>query len=165
MTPSDFLAHMTPAAHKRFGSDRQWAAACGLPAETLSRLRKRESCDLRTLNALAAAAGFELGVAPVTAKNDSDFGREREEVLLALCASGSVDAATWRAHGDGFFMAGLAMLLASVPGFDRHRYMTLAESLHPGMSYAEVFELWLQRSPLRPSRFLPMLERWGRRAA
>ena len=165
MTPSDLLVQMTPAAHGRFGSDRQWAAACGLPPETLSRLRRRDSCDLRTLNALAAAAGFELVALPVAAKGDVDFGREREEELLALCASGSVDVATWRTHGDSFFMAGLAMLLASVPGFDRRRYMTLAESLHPGMSYTEVFELWLQRSPLRPARFLPMLERWGKRAA
>jgi hypothetical protein len=30
--------------------------------------------------------------------------------------------------------------------------------LHPGASEVAVFDRWLQRSPLRPSRFLPLLE-------
>ena len=58
------------------------------------------------------------------------------------------------------FMGGLAMVLASVRGFDRRRYIELAEALHPGISQPEVFELWLQRSPLRPARFVPMLRHW-----
>ena len=163
MLPSDFLDQMTSMVRSRFGSDRQWAAACGLPPETLSRLRKRESCDLRTLNALAAAAGFDLHLRP--SGSQEAFDREREQVLLDLCASGDVVPATWHAHGDTFFMGGLAMLLAGADGFDRRRYMALAESLHPGISYPEVFELWLQRSPLRASRFLPMLSRQRQHAA
>ena len=124
----------------------------------MSRLRKRESCDLRTLAALAAAVGYRLSVTPEA--DTIAFGREKEEALLDLCASGILDAAGWRRHGDGFFMGGLTTLLASVRGFGRPSYLALAEELHAGVTQPEVFELWLQRSPLRPARFLPRLERW-----
>lgn len=177
MTPAALLDRMAPAARKRFGSDKRWAQACGLSAETLSRLRSRASCDLQTVNALAAAAGFELALAPASAASMSadissnfssnsggsfsdDFSRAREDELLDLCASGTTEPAHWRAHGGGsgsFFIGGLAMLLASARGFDRRRYIELAETLHPGISQPEVFELWLRRSPLRPARFLPLL--------
>ena len=149
------LESMTPQARRRFGSDRRWAAACRLPPETLSRLRKRESCDLRTLAALAAAAGFRLVLAPAGAESAA-FGREREDELLDLAASGDTDPQLWRRYGEPFFMAGLAMLLASARGFDRRRYLELAEALHPGMSHAEVFALWLERTPVSASRFLPL---------
>ena len=158
VTPAALLDQMAPAARKRFGNDKRWAAACGLTAETLSRLRKRASCDLQTLNALADAAGFQLTLS--TAANGPGaavFGRAREEVLLDLCASGSTEPAAWQAQGSGFFMGGLAMLLASARGFERRRYIELAEVLHPGISQPEVFEMWLQRSPIRAARFLPLL--------
>ena len=158
MTAHALLDALRPAALRKFGTDQRWAQACNLPPETLSRLRKRESCDLRTLAALAAAVGFRLAVAPAT-DAQSPYGREKEEALLDLCASGSVDPATWRQHGEAFFMGGLATLLASVRGFDRRRYLALAETLHPGVTHPEVLELWLQRGPLRPARFLPMLAR------
>lgn len=154
-TASKLLAEMTSVARRRFGSDRQWAAACRLPPETLSRLRKRESCDFRTLEALASAAGFQL-VPSRAAYDYTTFGREQEEQLLDLCASGDTEPAVWRTYGDPFFMGGLAMMLASSRGFDRRRYLELAEALHPGMSFAEVFDLWLKGSPLSPSRFLPL---------
>lgn len=153
---SDLLRQMTPAALQRFGSDRRWASACGLPPETLSRLKKRASCDFRTLDALASAAGFTL--VPARAADDAaKFGREAEEELLDLCASGNADASVWRTYGDSFLMAGLAMMLASSRGFDRRRYLELAEALHAGMSFPEVFDLWLKRTPLKASRFLPLL--------
>ena len=158
MTPAALLDQMAPAARKRFGNDKRWASACGLSAETLSRLRKRESCDLQTMNALAAVAGYELVMAPARDINEADsFGRAREEDLLDLCASGNTEVAVWQGPGNGFFMGGLAMLLASVRGFDRRRYIELAEALHTGISQAEVFELWLQKGPVRPARFLPLL--------
>ena len=161
MTPANLLDQIAPAARKRFGNDKRWASACKLPAETLSRLRKRKSCDLQTLDALAAAAGYELVMAPAAVGNEAAFfGRAREEELLDLCASGNAEASVWQRHGNGFFMGGLAMLLASARGFNRRRYMELAEALHPGISQPEVFELWLQRSPIRPARFLPMIRRW-----
>jgi len=157
------LESITPAARRRFGSDRRWAAACGLPPETLSRLRKRASCDLRTLEALASAAGFRLVLAPAGA-DGSAFGREREDALLDLAASGDTDPELWRRYGEPFFMAGLAMLLASARGFDRRRYLELAEALHPGTSHPEVFALWLERTPVSPSRFLPLARHRSRRA-
>ena len=49
------------------------------------------------------------------------------------------------------------MLLASVRGFDRRRYIELAETLHPGISQTEVFRLWLEATPIVVSRFLPLL--------
>ena len=159
MTAATLLQQLRPAATRKFGNDRRWAAACNLPPETLSRLRKRESCDLRTLVALASAVGYTLAVTPAQGDPEAKFGREKEEALLDLCASGSLDAPEWRRYGEGFFIGGLATLLASVRGFDRRRYLALAEDLHPGVTQPEVFELWLQKSPLRPARFLPMLKR------
>ena len=41
----------------------------------------------------------------------------------------------------------------------------LAEVLHPGATEVPVFARWLKRSPLRPSRFLPMLAMETRHAA
>lgn len=154
-TPADLLEQMAPAALQRFGSDRRWAAACDLPPETLSRLKKRESCDFRTLDVLAAAAGFTL--VPARAGPRTELGRSDEERLLDLCASGNADAPVWRANGDGFFMAGLAMVLASAHGFDRPRYLELAEELHAGMSLPEVFDLWLSRTPVDAGRFLALV--------
>lgn len=159
MTPADLLDRLRPAALRRFGNDRGWAAACGLPPETLSRLRRRASCDLRTLDVLAASAGYTLAVVPAVSDPITHFGREQEDALLDLCASGSLDPSTWRRHGAGFFMGGVAVMLASVRGFDRRRYLALGEDLHPGVTQPEVFEQWLQASPLRPARFLPLLER------
>lgn len=163
-TAAQLLEEMTPAARLRFGTDRQWAAACRLPPETLSRLRKRKTCDFRTLEALATAAGFRL--VPARASGDSTrFGREQEEQLLDLCASGNTDPSAWRTYGEPFFMAGLAVMLASARGFDRRRYLELAETLHPGMSVPEVFDLWLARSPVSPGRFLPLARHRSRLAA
>ena len=81
-----------------------------------------------------------------------------EEQLLNLCASRSLAPRRWTALGPNFFMAGLAVMLASIEGFDRPGMLALAEALHPGASEPEVFSRWLQRSPLRPYRFLPMLD-------
>ena len=158
--PADLLAQMAPAARARFATDARWAAACGLPKETLSRLKKNPSCDLRTLDALAQAAGCTLVAAPNVrgsgAHMPASFDREHEDGLVRLCASGNSDPERWLAHGPAFFMSGLAVLLASARGFDRERYLRLAETLHPGVCAPEVFGMWLDRSPVQPSRFLPM---------
>jgi hypothetical protein len=61
-------------------------------------------------------------------------------------------------YGPRFFMAGLAVMMASSPGSDRSRLLALAEALHPGMSEPAVFARWLAQGPLRPSRFLPMVQ-------
>lgn len=162
--PARLLAQLLPAARARFPSDARWAQASGLPRETLSRLKRSPSCDLRTLNALAGAAGCALVAAPVAAAGagahmPAAVARDYESALLDLCASGDTAVARWLAHGPAFFMAGLAVLLAGARGFERRRYLQLAEQLHPGVSTPEVFGIWLRRAPLQPSRFLPMARR------
>ena len=160
--PAILLEQMASAAQARFGSDSRWAAASGLPKETLSRLRKKSTCDLRTLGALAQAAGCTLVAVPRVSgggQMPATFDREYEDALLGLCASGNTDATLWLAQGPGFFMGGLAVLLAGARGFDRERYLRLAEALHPGVSTPEVFALWLARTPVQASRFLPMARR------
>jgi len=64
----------------------------------------------------------------------------------------------WRPFGPPFFLAGLAVTLASVPALRRREYLDLAEALHPGATEPQVFAKWLAETPLPPSRLLPMLE-------
>lgn len=158
------LESLTAAARNKGFNDASWASAAGFSKETLSRLRRRSSCDLSTLMALADAAGASLSVVaaarPATTPDGHfprELSRDYERKLLTLCASGQLDPAAWAAAGPAFFMAGLAVMLASDAGADRRRLLALAEVLHPGATEVSVFARWLKRSPLRPSRFLPML--------
>ena len=114
---------------------------------------------MRTLAALADSAGYRLAAIPVATGEPERFDRNYEEKLLDLAASANHDPDAWRALGSGFFMGGLAVMLASARGFDRGRYLRLAEALHPGVSTPEVFALWLKRSPVRACRFLAMARR------
>jgi len=158
--PSSLLGEMAPAARVRYPSEAAWAGAAGVKKETLSRLKRQASCDLRTLAALARAVGYRLTVVPASASAQGampdTLGREVEEQLLDLCASGNTEASVWRNYGPGFFMGGLAVLLSAARGFDRERYLRLADELHAGVSTPEVFRRWLEDSPVSPSRFLPM---------
>jgi hypothetical protein len=145
-------------------TDTEWAARAGIRKETLSRLRGRQSCDFATLQSLARVVGASVGVIDGIAPESTEDGRfpaqldrEYEEQLVDLCASGDREPIRWRQYGPGFFMAGLAVMVASVPEFDRRSLLDLAEALHAGSSQVGVFALWLERSPVRPSRFLPML--------
>lgn len=159
----NLLFQLTNAARVRGLNDSAWASAAGFSKETLSRLRRRESCDLSTLLALAAAAGVGLSVTKSAEEvtDDGHFPRELsrayEQRLLNLCTSGTLDPTAWSEMGPAVFMAGLAVMLASASPFDRRDYLALAEKLHPGASEVRVFAEWLKRTPLRPSRFLPML--------
>lgn len=83
--------------------------------------------------------------------------RDKEEAMLALCAA-APDVRAWRRAGTPRFMAGMALMLASASGFDRPRYLALAEKLEPSMLTVEAFEAWLATNPYKPSRFLPMLQ-------
>jgi hypothetical protein len=146
-------------------TDGEWASRAGVRKETLSRLRRRDDCDLRTLRALAAAVGAGLALHFLTVPTTTADGhlpmsldRDYEDKLLSLIASRSFDAEAWATQGARFFMAGLAVLLASVRGLNRRSYLELGERLHPGITEVAVFDRWLARSPLRPARFLPMLE-------
>ena len=169
---ADLLSALTARARQRGLNDSQWAFAAGLRKETLSRLRGRTACDFATLDALARAVGARITVAaaaPLATTADGHFPaalrREDEERLIEFCAARNMEPAAWRSTGPAFFMAGLATMLASADGFDRRRYLALAEALHPGVTNAEVFDLWLGRSPVRPSRFLPSLAQRMRHAA
>lgn len=168
----NMLNALTLAARGKGLNDSAWAAAAGFSKETLSRLRRRNSCDLSTLVALADASGARLCVAagahPPTAADGHfprELSREYERELLTLCASRNLDPASWAAAGPAFFMAGLAVMLAADAKADRLGLLALAESLHPGISEVPVFARWLKRSPLRPSRFLPMLAVEAKHAA
>src|SRR5580704_17778617 len=163
---------LTIAARNKGLNDASWASAAGFSKETLSRLRRRSSCDLSTLVALADAAGSRLSVAgaaePATTPDrhfPRELSRDYERQLLTLCAAQKLDPAAWAATGPAFFMAGLAVMLASHADADRRGLLALAEHLHPGATEVPVFARWLKRSPLRPSRFLPMLAMEIRHAA
>jgi hypothetical protein len=110
----------------------------------------------------AVGAGLVLADAPLPEVTDDgrfprQFDRDLELRLLEFCAESNFEALRWRASGPAFFMAGLAVLLASVHIGERRRYLDLGEQLHAGISQVGVFDLWLQGSPLRPSRFIPLL--------
>jgi hypothetical protein len=146
-------------------TDTQWAKRARVRKETLSRLRRRHSCDLQTLRSLADAVGARLGVLEIQAPGSTqdghfpgNFPRAYEEQLVELCLLRDRDLRRWAVAGPRFFMAGLAVMLASVRSEERDRLLALAESLHPGAGEVAVFSRWLERSPLRPTRFLALLD-------
>jgi hypothetical protein len=157
------LEQMTRAARAQQLTDTEWAARAGIRKETLSRMRGRTSCDFATLQALAEIVGARVTVEALGPISEPDtrfparVDREFEERLVALCSSGGLSPAQWRQLGPDFFMAGLAVMVASAPGFERRALLELAERLHCGSTHIDVFAEWLERSPVRPSRFLPML--------
>lgn len=166
------LDKLTRAARTRGLNDTRWAARAGLRKETLSRMRSRQSCDFKTLIMLADAVEMRLEATSVTLADLTPDGhfpaalyREYEERLLRLCASRALEVQRWADTGPGFFMAGLAVMVASGDGFDRPGLLALAERLHPGASKPDVFQYWLDRSPVRPSRFLPLLDMEAKHAA
>lgn len=165
------LNDLTARARERGLTDTAWAERAGMRKETLSRLRSRATCDFSTLNALAQAVGAGLVVAEPPAASTTgrhlpeSMDRAYERQLLDLCASRTLDPGRWEQLGPRFFMAGLAVMLASTRDFDRRSLLALAEELHPGASDPSVFARWLKASPLRPSRFLPMASVRVKRAA
>lgn len=162
------VAELTTLARQRGLSDSAWARLAGLPKESLSRLRHRRDCDWLTLDRLAGALNTRLRPAPAswTLTPDGHFPihlqREDEQRLRDLVNSGDFSAASWRAHGPPFFMAGLAVLLAGSPRFRRDALLDLANSLHPGILEIAVYQMWLERTPLEPSRFFSQLQGAGR---
>jgi hypothetical protein len=55
--------------------------------------------------------------------------------------------------------------LASIPGFERRRYLALAERHHAGSTQAAVYQQWLDGTPVSPSRLIPALRRVRTNAA
>jgi len=159
------VAALTRRARTLGLSDTEWAARAGVRKETLSRLRRRQSCDFETLRLLGHAVGARVGVLEVQAPDSTPDGhfpvklnRDYEERLVELSVSGDLEPGRWAGMGPRFFMAGLAVMLASAGNSDRRGLLELAERLHPGASEVAVFNRWLERSPLRPTRFLPLVD-------
>jgi hypothetical protein len=162
---ADTLAALTRQARALGLTDTEWAGRAGVRKETVSRLRRRRSCDFETLRSLAQAVGARLGVIEVQRPDSTPDGhfprsldRDYEERLAELSVSGDLDPGRWAAMGPRFFMAGLAVMLASGRNANRRDLLALAERLHPGASEVAAFKQWLERSPLRPSRFLPFVD-------
>lgn len=163
------VATLTRDARRAGLTDAAWAGRAGLRKESLSRLRRRDTCDFATLHALAEAVDARVDVRPAQAAGLSPDGhfpaevnRDLEERLADLCARDETDPDRWTELGPHFFMAGLAVMLAGAPGHDRSGLLELAERLHPGASEPAVFARWVERSPVRPGRFLPIVKAHSR---
>lgn len=109
-------------------------------------------------------AEADPGVKPVgrPSKMEEIPFRDKEAAMLALCAR-APNVSAWRRAGTPRFMAGMALMLASVSGLDRVRYLALAEKLDPTALSVDAFEAWLATNPYKPSRFLPMLQQLRKR--
>src|SRR5256714_6226833 len=143
-------------------TDTEWAHRARVRKETLSRLRRRQSCDFETLRSLADAVGARLGVVEVQAPGSTadghfpaHFHREYEEQLVELCVSRDRDPRRWAVMGPRFFMAGFAGMLARVCT-ERDRLFAPAERLHPWAREVGGFNQWLENSPPRPTPFLAL---------
>lgn len=165
------LSALRAFAREAGWSDAEWARRSGLPKETLCRLRSRSTCDFATLDALAHAVGAGFVVTTRGSRATADglwpavVDRPLEARLIAVLGAHSTRTDDWRPLGPPFFLAGLAVTLASVAGLGRQTYLDLAEALYPGATEPRVFAKWLKETPLPPARFLPMLEVELRRAA
>ena len=158
------LSFLTSLARQLKLTDSEWARRAGLRKETLSRLRRRESCDFASLYALGEVVGGRVGVLdkrrPGTTADGlfpASLDRDYEEQLLELCAARDLNTDRWASSGPRYFVAGLAVMVAAVDGFDRPQLLALAEQLHPGAREPVTLVRWLKDSPVRLSRFMPML--------
>lgn len=59
------IAQLFEQAREQRVSQRALAIASGLPAETLTRLKGRSNVELRTVERLARALGYELTLRPI----------------------------------------------------------------------------------------------------
>ena len=165
------LVRLRAYARLKGWCDAEWARRSGVPKETLCRLRTRSSCDLATLEALAAAVGSGLAVRGHALGHSADglwpgaVDRALEARLVDVAAARSSSVADWRPLGPPFFLAGILVMLASASAFDREKCLELAETLHPGASEPRVFARWLAETPLPPARFLPAALAQARLAA
>jgi hypothetical protein len=126
---SDLLNSLTSAARQAGWSDAEWARRSGLPKETLCRLRSRSTCDFATLDALARSVGATLTVHEGPARTSANglwpsvVDRRLEARLVDVLRTGTTRPEDWRPLGPPFFLAGLAVTLASVPQLDRRTYL------------------------------------------
>lgn len=111
----------------------------------------------RVVAHLVPAADAGLRRPRQSAKRSGGLSRKDEERLVSLCASGDLRPSRWLQAGDRRLLAGVAMMLASQPEFDRVRLLLLAERLSPGISDPEEFGRWLDEAPVKAARLLPMV--------
>ena len=81
-----------------------------------------------------------------------------EADLLELCAT-APDLEAWRRAGPPALMAGLAVLVAGISGFERSAYLQMAQQLDATVATVGGFARWLKQAPLQPAHFLPRLRR------
>lgn len=103
------IDHIMSVAAERGLRRGQLAAKAGLPAETLSRLLRKDDCRLETLRKLADALGLEIALVSKRRVRDAALtlaakklsaGRRREiaPAELAAVLSGRGDWRPWRGH-------------------------------------------------------------------
>jgi hypothetical protein len=154
------LEKLTARARRRGWTDAEWARHVGLPKETLCRLRSRQSCDFRTLDALAWSVDATLDcVLPRRAVSadrlwPATVDVAYEDDLLDLVNAPRVDERRWRALGPPYFMAGVAVTLAGISDETRSAWLAFAEGLHPGVTQPDVYQRWLAQTPWPPVRWL-----------
>ena len=132
----EFLASLSVAARRLELTDTEWARRAGVRKETLSRLRNRETCDFATLRALAEVVGARVGL--VDGSHAGHDGRTAISprtwiaIMRTDCSScalpGRSMSLSWAWLGPRFFMAGLAVMLASLESQDRRGLLALAEN-------------------------------------
>src|SRR5260221_5638624 len=104
------LTILTRQARTLGWTDAEWATRAGVRKETLSRLRRRQSCDFETLRSLAQAVGARLGVLEVQRPDSTVDGhfpttvdREYEERLVELRVSSDPGPGRWARIGAQVF--------------------------------------------------------------
>jgi hypothetical protein len=70
-TMNEILEQIFERARIKKMSQAELAYRAGLRPETLSRLKERNTCNLKTLQALALAVGYRLALAPLEQQGDS----------------------------------------------------------------------------------------------
>jgi hypothetical protein len=138
----------------------QFATQRGVsPSRVIYWLKRNRLAGARKVGSVwIVPSDADPAVKPVGRPRKERSFREQEEAMLELCASGP-DLNAWRRAGPPDLMAGLAVMLASMTGFDRARYLQLAEGLDPDATTVDAFARWLGATPYKPSRFLPQLEK------
>lgn len=90
-------------------------------------------------------------------KRSLNWTRESEERAIELCSSQDLRPSRWLRAGDTRTLAGIAVMMASEPEFDRKRMLALATRLDSTMTSAAGFNRWLSETPVIAARLLPMI--------
>lgn len=86
------------------------------------------------------------------------WNRTSEQRAVDLAVSGDYRPSRWLRAGDAGHLAGVCMMLASHPRFDRARMLALAERLQPGIAKPAQFDRWLRTTPVQAERFMRLVD-------